>query len=152
MHCGAGFRREVCLHEASCSTHLLNASTVPPPCRTLHRTSPHGILLRCARPSYVFQFSHTCTKAVTPECLALSCKTTSRYKTDKETFPLRQVEAAGCVRSQITMIQGPNRSWTWHTEMPNQSQGEKNGPRSPGNPEPTMPAGRWQTPGCWGHP
>lgn len=73
---------EKCAHMRQAAAHLLNASTVSPPCRPSCRMSPHGILLHCASPSYVFQFSHTCTKAAIPECLALSCKTVSRYRTD----------------------------------------------------------------------
>ena len=104
--------------------HLLNASTVSPPCRTPCRTSPHRILLHCASPSYVFQFSHTHTKAVIPECLALSCKPISKYRNGRM-----------CQITELFMIQVPNRSWRWHTEVPgHQNQGEENGPRSPENP------------------
>lgn len=51
---------EKCAHMRQAAAHLLNASTVSPPCRPPCRTSPHRILLRCASPSYVFQFfTHT---------------------------------------------------------------------------------------------
>lgn len=48
---------EKCAHMRQAAAHLLNAPTVSPPCRTPRRTSPHRILLHCASPSYIFQFS-----------------------------------------------------------------------------------------------
>lgn len=135
------------------AAHLLNVSTVSP-CRTPCTTSPHRILLLHASPPYVFQSSHTRTKAAIPECLALSCETISRYRTDQETFPLRQVETAGCVRSQsysrfrcqTEAGGGMRRCLAIKVKV------RRMVPDLQKIHEPTMPAGRWQIAGCWGHP